>query len=97
LQLATNLTTPLEGVRRSFPVPSAGIHPGLVPQLYADFGLDQIVNAGGGIHGHPGGATAGAKAFVDAIAAVTAGHSLEEAADQSPELAAALEKWGGAR
>ncbi|MED1723037.1 2,3-diketo-5-methylthiopentyl-1-phosphate enolase [Brevibacillus parabrevis] len=97
LQLATNLTTPLEGVRRSFPVPSAGIHPGLVPQLYADFGLDQIVNAGGGIHGHPGGATAGAKAFVDAIAAVTTGHSLEEAADQSPELAAALEKWGGAR
>ncbi|MGN7469466.1 2,3-diketo-5-methylthiopentyl-1-phosphate enolase [Brevibacillus sp. SAFN-007a] len=97
LQLARNLTTPLEGVRRSFPVPSAGIHPGLVPQLYQDFGLDQIVNAGGGIHGHPGGATAGAKAFVDAIAAVTAGRSLEEAAAGSPELAIALEKWGGAR
>ncbi|MED3499895.1 2,3-diketo-5-methylthiopentyl-1-phosphate enolase [Brevibacillus agri] len=97
LQLAHNLTTPLEGVRRSFPVPSAGIHPGLVPQLYQDFGLDQIVNAGGGIHGHPGGATAGAKAFVDAIAAVTAGRSLEEAAAGSPELAIALEKWGGAR
>ncbi|WHX29872.1 2,3-diketo-5-methylthiopentyl-1-phosphate enolase [Brevibacillus agri] len=97
LQLAHNLTTPLEGVRRSFPVPSAGIHPGLVPQLYQDFGLDQIVNAGGGIHGHPGGATAGAKAFVDAIAAVTAERSLEEAAAGSPELAIALEKWGGAR
>lgn len=97
LQLAHNLTTPLEGVRRSFPVPSAGIHPGLVPQLYQDFGLDQIVNAGGGIHGHPGGATAGAKAFVDAITAVTAGRSLEEAAAGSPELAIALEKWGGAR
>ncbi|RNB52988.1 2,3-diketo-5-methylthiopentyl-1-phosphate enolase [Brevibacillus gelatini] len=97
LQLAQNLTTPLAGVRRSFPVPSAGIHPGLVPQLYQDFGLDQIVNAGGGIHGHPGGATAGAKAFVDAIAAVTAGHSLAEAAAGSPELAVALEKWGGAR
>jgi 2,3-diketo-5-methylthiopentyl-1-phosphate enolase len=97
LQLAANLTTPLEGMRRSFPVPSAGIHPGLVPQLYADFGTEQIVNAGGGIHGHPGGAAAGGKAFVAAIEAVQAGRSLEEAAAQSPELAAALQKWGGGR
>lgn len=97
LQLAKHLTDPLSGVRRSFPVPSAGIHPGLVPQLYQDFGLDQIVNAGGGIHGHPGGATAGAKAFVAAIEAVTAGRTLDEAAAESQELAIALEKWGGAR
>ncbi|WP_400162609.1 2,3-diketo-5-methylthiopentyl-1-phosphate enolase [Brevibacillus sp. TJ4] len=97
LQLAANLTAPLEGVRRSFPVPSAGIHPGLVPQLYADFGTDQIVNAGGGIHGHPGGAAAGGKAFVDAIRAVQSGQSLAEAASESPELALALEKWGGGR
>ena len=97
LQLAQNLTAPLEGIRRSFPVPSAGIHPGLVPQLFADFGLDQIVNAGGGIHGHPGGATAGAKAFVAVIQAVTAGRTLQDAASESPELAIALEKWGGGR
>lgn len=97
LQLAKNLTTPLEGLRRSFPVPSAGIHPGLVPQLFSDFGVDQIVNAGGGIHGHPGGATAGAKAFVAAIEAVTAGRSLQQAASESSELAAALEKWGTGR
>ncbi|MED1791911.1 2,3-diketo-5-methylthiopentyl-1-phosphate enolase [Brevibacillus nitrificans] len=97
LQLAENLTAPLEGIRRSFPVPSAGIHPGLVPQLFADFGLDQIVNAGGGIHGHPGGATAGAKAFVAATLAVTAGKTLQEAAEGSSELAVALTKWGGGR
>ncbi|GED68940.1 2,3-diketo-5-methylthiopentyl-1-phosphate enolase [Brevibacillus reuszeri] len=97
LQLAKNLTTPLVGIRPSFPVPSAGIHPGLVPQLFEDFGLDQIVNAGGGIHGHPGGATAGAKAFVAAIEAVTAGRTLQEAAASSSELAIALEKWGGGR
>jgi 2,3-diketo-5-methylthiopentyl-1-phosphate enolase len=97
LQLAKHLTAPLDGVRRSFPVPSAGIHPGLVPQLYQDFGVDQIVNAGGGIHGHPGGATAGAKAFVAAIQAVTAGRSLQDAASESPELAVALDKWGGGR
>lgn len=97
LKLADNLTAPLEGVRRSFPVPSAGIHPGLVPQLYADFGTDQVVNAGGGIHGHPGGASAGGKAFVAAIQAVTSGRTLQEAAEDSPELAVALAKWGGGR
>ena len=46
-----------------FPVPSAGIHPGLVPLLLHDFGSDVVVNAGGGVHGHPGGAAAGGKAF----------------------------------
>jgi 2,3-diketo-5-methylthiopentyl-1-phosphate enolase len=97
LKLAANLTEPQEGLRRSFPVPSAGIHPGLVPQLFADFGVDQVVNAGGGIHGHPGGATAGAQAFVAAIEAVVAGRSLEEAAADSDALAAALAKWGGGK
>ncbi|MGE5704111.1 MAG: 2,3-diketo-5-methylthiopentyl-1-phosphate enolase [Clostridia bacterium] len=95
LQLASNLVDQSVQLKRSFPVPSAGIHPGLVPQLYADFGTDQVVNAGGGIHGHPGGATAGAKAFVDAIAASVAGRSLQEAAQESEALAQALAKWGG--
>ncbi len=94
LQLANNLTAANATLKPSFPVPSAGIHPGLVPQLFADFGVDQVVNAGGGIHGHPGGATEGAKAFVAAIDAVVAGRSLQEAAEQSPALAAALAKWG---
>ncbi|MCK9918283.1 RuBisCO large subunit C-terminal-like domain-containing protein, partial [Microbacteriaceae bacterium K1510] len=97
LKLAANLVEPINGMTRSFPVPSAGIHPGLVPQLYSDFGTEQVVNAGGGIHGHPGGATAGAQAFVEAIDAVVAGRTLEEAAKDSEPLAAALAKWGGAR
>lgn len=97
LQLAAHLTADSAVVKKAFPVPSAGIHPGLVPQLFADFGLDQVVNAGGGIHGHPGGATAGAKAFLDAIEAVSKGGSLEDAASESEELAQALAKWGGAK
>lgn len=97
LQLSQHLTEPSGSLRQSFPVPSAGIHPGLVPQLYEDFGLNQVVNAGGGIHGHPGGATAGARAFVAAIDAVVAGRTLEEAAAESAELAAALQKWGAGR
>ncbi|MGO0063167.1 2,3-diketo-5-methylthiopentyl-1-phosphate enolase [Brevibacillus fluminis] len=95
LQLAQNLLHPSVTLKRPFPVPSAGIHPGLVPQLFADFGVDQVVNAGGGIHGHPGGATAGAKAFVDAIAAAVQGRTLADAAQDSEELSLALAKWGG--
>ncbi|RUT36037.1 2,3-diketo-5-methylthiopentyl-1-phosphate enolase [Paenibacillus zeisoli] len=81
--------------KTSFPVPSAGIHPGLVPQLLADFGHDVVVNAGGGIHGHPGGAAAGGQAFLQAIDASLKGISLEEASKTNPELQEALNMWGG--
>ncbi|ATO48931.1 2,3-diketo-5-methylthiopentyl-1-phosphate enolase [Brevibacillus laterosporus] len=94
-QLANHLVGEYGTLQPAFPVPSAGIHPGLVPQLYADFGLDQVVNAGGGIHGHPLGATAGGRAFRAAIDASVNGISLTKAAADSEELRLALEKWGG--
>ncbi|MBO8163315.1 MAG: 2,3-diketo-5-methylthiopentyl-1-phosphate enolase [Brevibacillus sp.] len=97
LDVAANLTDAAQPVKPAFPVPSAGIHPGLVPQLYADFGHEQVVNAGGGIHGHPGGAAAGAHAFRAAIDAVVNGQPLEAAAEASEPLAAALAKWGGGK
>ncbi|GGB11608.1 2,3-diketo-5-methylthiopentyl-1-phosphate enolase [Macrococcus hajekii] len=53
----------------AFPVPSAGIHPGLVKRLIDDYGRDIVINAGGGVHGHPRGAAAGGQAFIEAIAA----------------------------
>ncbi|QYA42240.1 2,3-diketo-5-methylthiopentyl-1-phosphate enolase [Macrococcoides bohemicum] len=59
----------LEGstIKKAFPVPSAGIHPGLVKRIIDDFGEDIVINAGGGVHGHPDGATAGGEAFHEAI------------------------------
>lgn len=78
----------------SFPVPSAGIHPGLVPLIIRDFGLDVVVNAGGGVHGHPMGASAGGWAFRQAIDAVVQGASLQEQAGRHPELQAAVQAWG---
>ncbi len=81
--------------RPSFPVPSAGIHPGLVPQLVEDFGKESVINAGGGVHGHPQGAAAGATAFRQAIDAVLTKTQLTDAAYEKTELAAALEQWGG--
>ncbi|MHA7963456.1 2,3-diketo-5-methylthiopentyl-1-phosphate enolase [Paenibacillus sp. CAU 1782] len=90
------LLAPLHGLKTSFPVPSAGIHPGLVPLILKDFGRDVVVNAGGGIHGHPGGTAAGGQAFRQAIAAAEAGIPLREAAASAghAELSAAIEAWG---
>lgn len=81
-------------LNRAFPVPSAGIHPGLVPKLIDDYGIDSIINAGGGVHGHPDGAAGGGKAFRQAVDAVLQNKTLEEAIEQQPELKTALELWG---
>ncbi|RFU71033.1 2,3-diketo-5-methylthiopentyl-1-phosphate enolase [Peribacillus saganii] len=81
----------------AFPVPSAGIHPGMVPQLINDFGIDSVINAGGGVHGHPDGAKGGGQAFRQAVDAVLKGISLEEAAIEHEELKKALELWGGGK
>ncbi|MFB5088886.1 2,3-diketo-5-methylthiopentyl-1-phosphate enolase [Psychrobacillus sp. PGGUH221] len=93
LSLGEELTKE-SAVKRTFPVPSAGIHPGLVPLLIEDYGIDSIINAGGGVHGHPTGATGGGLAFRQAVSAVLDGIPLAEAAKQFPELKAALELWG---
>ncbi|WP_139999477.1 2,3-diketo-5-methylthiopentyl-1-phosphate enolase [Paenibacillus paridis] len=90
------LLEPLHGLRSSFPVPSAGIHPGLVPLILKDFGTDVVVNAGGGIHGHPMGTAAGGQAFRQAITATLNGVPLRNAADQAGNeaLHAAIQAWG---
>lgn len=90
------LLQPLHNIRSSFPVPSAGIHPGLVPLILKDFGTDVVVNAGGGIHGHPMGTAAGGQAFRQAIRATLAGTPLKEAAEASGNeaLQAAIQAWG---
>ncbi len=82
------------GLKTVFPVASGGIHPGIVPVNVELLGKDIIINAGGGIHGHPWGTRSGAKAMKQAIEAVTKGISLDEYAKDHPELDAALKKWG---
>ncbi|ALC83079.1 MULTISPECIES: 2,3-diketo-5-methylthiopentyl-1-phosphate enolase [Bacillus] len=76
-----------------FPVPSAGIHPGLVPLLVQDFGNDCVINAGGGVHGHPQGARGGGRAFRQAVDLVLSGKSLADAPPDS-ELQEAIKLWG---
>lgn len=88
------LLTPELPQKPAFPVPSAGIHPGLVPLIMGDFGPEVVVNAGGGVHGHPGGSAAGGRAFRQAVDAVRSGVSLEAYAQDYEELRIAIELWG---
>lgn len=82
-----------DSLKRAFPVPSAGIHPGLVPLLMQDFGTDCVINAGGGVHGHPQGAKGGGIAFRQAVEAVQAGIPFSEA-KSCVELQEAISLWG---
>ncbi|AFO56068.1 ribulose bisphosphate carboxylase, type III [Natrinema sp. J7-2] len=88
------LTSDCHGLRPVLPVASGGLHPGVVDQLIDALGTDIIVQAGGGIHGHPDGTHAGAKALRQSVEASMAGTDLETYADDHAELATALEKWG---
>jgi ribulose-bisphosphate carboxylase large chain len=81
------------GLKRVFPVASGGLHPGSIPLLIRHFGKEVIIQAGGGIHGHPEGSKKGATAMRQAVNASLEGIALMEYAKDHPELAAALEKW----
>ena len=83
----------LDGMKPVFPVASGGLYPGLVPDLLKTFGRDVIIQAGGGIHGHPQGTVCGARAMRQAVDATLNGVLLEEYAKTHVELASALKKW----
>ena len=83
----------LSGLKPVLPVASGGLHPRLVPALLETFGNDVVIQAGGGIHGHPDGTVAGAKAMRQAVDATLKGCSLEEYAKTHRELKGALEQW----
>jgi ribulose-bisphosphate carboxylase large chain len=88
------LKTKMDGLKQVLPVASGGLHPGLVPALIKFFGNDFAIQAGGGIHGHREGTTAGAKAMRQAVKATLNNISLKEYAQRHKELKAALELWG---
>ncbi|RDZ37436.1 MULTISPECIES: type III ribulose-bisphosphate carboxylase [unclassified Haloferax] len=88
------LTGDLYGTTDVLPVASGGLHPGLLPDLLDATGTNVCVQLGGGIHGHPDGTRAGAVALRSAIDAYVEGRAITEAAEETPELAVALDKWG---
>jgi ribulose-bisphosphate carboxylase large chain len=74
-------------------VSSGGLHPGHVPYLIKHLGRDLVIQAGGGIHGHPFGTEAGAIAMRQAIDATLKKISLREYAKTHVELEEALNAW----
>lgn len=81
------------GLSPVFPVASGGLHPGNVRPNLEGYGVDCIVQAGGGVHGHPWGTTGGAMAMVQAVEAWGRGIFAEEYARSHKELEAALQYW----
>lgn len=88
------LSSDLYGMADLLPVASGGLHAGLVGTLVDRLGTNIAVQAGGGVHGHPEGTHAGSIALRRAVEAAAAGESIESAAENTPELATAVEKWG---
>ena len=80
--------------RDVMPVPSAGIHPGIVPRALADYGHDVVLNAGTGIMDHPGGPADGVRAFFEALERHAAGEAFEVVDDPTTPLEVALSTWG---
>ena len=81
-------------IKPVFAVCSGGLYAAHVPKLVKMLGNDIIIQAGGGIHGHPGGTVAGAKSMRQALDAVMSNTDLKTYAKNHKELKQALEKWG---
>jgi ribulose-bisphosphate carboxylase large chain len=81
------------GCKTTIPVASGGLHPGVVGDVVDILGADTVVQAGGGVHGHPDGTRAGGRAMREAAEAAANGVPVEEHAEGSDALAVALEKW----
>jgi ribulose-bisphosphate carboxylase large chain len=81
------------GLKPVLPVASGGLYPRLVPALLEIFGNDVVLQAGGGIHGHPDGTVCGATAMRQAVEATLEGTTLEAYAKTHNELAASLKQW----
>jgi ribulose-bisphosphate carboxylase large chain len=89
-----DLTQDWQMIKPTFPVSSGGLHPGLVPELIKLLGTNIVIQAGGGVWGHPKGGRRGASALRQSIDATLDGTSLDDYANSHPELREALNTWG---
>lgn len=90
-----NLAQRWYGVKPVFGVASGGVYPGIVDKIMQFMGKDVVIQAGGGVHGHPRGSICGAKAMRQAVDATLKKKSLKEYAKTHEELREALSQWKG--
>jgi 2,3-diketo-5-methylthiopentyl-1-phosphate enolase len=94
METTRNLIYPFGNLKPVMPMPSGGITPANVPDIVNTLGKDIMIGSGGGIHAHPKGPKAGARALRQAIDAAVKGVKLEEYAKEHEELGVALGVWG---
>jgi ribulose-bisphosphate carboxylase large chain len=89
-----NLAQKWYSVKSVFGVASGGVYPGIVDKIIKLMGNNIVIQAGGGVHGHPIGTIAGAKAMRQAVDATLKKIPLKKYAKNHIELTEALKKWG---
>ena len=93
-QTKENLSQNWYNVKPVFGVASGGVYPGIVSKIIKFMGNDVVIQAGGGIHGHPRGTIAGAKAMRQAVDASLKKIPLKKYSKTHEELALAINRWG---
>jgi ribulose-bisphosphate carboxylase large chain len=88
-----NLEQKWFGIKPVLGVASGGVYPAITEKIIKVMGNDIVIQAGGGIHGHPLGTKAGAKAMRQAIEAVMENKDLKEYSKTHRELAISLPIW----
>jgi len=83
-----------EKIKPVFAVSSGGLCPLDIPKLVKNLGNNLIIQMGGGIHSHPNGTGAGARAAKQALNATIKGINLKKYSKTHSELRLAIEKWG---
>ena len=81
------------GINPMLSIASGGVNASMIDALIALHGKDTNIQAGAGVHGHPGGTKKGAMSMRQAVDAVMKGIPAKEYAKTHPELAAALRTW----
>lgn len=83
------------GTKKTAPITSGGLNPTKVAKMIETIGtIDFIMTMGGGVHSHPSGTTAGAKAVVQAFDAWYEDVDIEKYARDHKELMEAVEFFG---
>ncbi|NLF02529.1 MAG: hypothetical protein GX601_16300 [Anaerolineales bacterium] len=90
------MLAPFYHIKPTWPMPAAGMYPGLIEVLLQEYGPNMVIPAGGGVLGHPMGYKAGAQAWRQGFDAAMNDIPLAEAAKAkgNEALRVALETWG---
>lgn len=94
LQIHKEINSKRANLKPVFSVASGGLSPLQIPDVIKTFGNDVIIQAGGGVHGHPQGTFEGARAMREAEDAALKKIPLKEYAKLHTPLMQAIKKWG---